>query len=122
MTPTLNKNVLTIYERSIHERRPYLDRIELRLASHRLEKYIESTGYMCPVDAFIEQINFWFPGRRVKRPTEDYGTQLEFEFPKYDPNANIKPTKVPSGEESWDDDDVVWEYDDIEEKDNDLPF
>lgn len=119
---TLNKNVLTDYERSIYERRPYLDRIELRLAARRLEKYIVSTGYLCPVDAFIEQINFWFPGRRIKRPTDDYGTQLEFEFPKYDINANIKPTNVPSGEESWDDDDVVWEYDDVEEKDNDLPF
>lgn len=118
----LNTNVLSEYEKAIYSRRPYLDRLELSIAAKRLNKYVISTGYLCPIDAYIEQINFWFPGRKIHRPICRDIIQLELEFPNWDSNAQLKAPNVPSGNENFDDE-VSWEWDDDKNEDNhDLPF
>jgi len=72
------------YEDMIRNRRPYYNRIELKNAGLFLEKQSKATGYLCMVDASIEQLNYWFPKVIRKRPRAEYGVQLMIEFPNID--------------------------------------
>lgn len=70
-----------MYENDIKKRRPYYNFLELKAASQFLEEQVKRTGYLCPIDAYVEQIAFWFPKIIRKRPRAEYGVQLMIEFP-----------------------------------------
>ena len=78
------------YEDMIKNRRPYLNRNELRKAAISFQDKVRSTGYICPIDAAIEQINVWYPGTVKRRPIEEYGVQLTIDF-VYMPLSEPKP-------------------------------
>lgn len=110
----------------IQNRRPYFNHLELKRATLFLEKQIKATGYLCPIDAAIEQVSYWYPGIIRKRPIEDYGIQLELNFPRWDVHASFPKCSIPTGEEKDED----WNNYDLEEdellvnelEENDLPF
>lgn len=81
------------YEDMIKRRRPYFNSIELKKAAISFQEKVLSTGYICPIDAAIEQINVWYPDIIKKRPIEEYGIQSTIDF-VYTPLIEPKPKET----------------------------
>jgi len=93
----------------------------LKKATEFLEIQIKATGYLCPIDAAIEQVNYWYPGIIKKRPIEDYGIQLELDLPNWDKSTHKLPPSEATGLEEWNDyEEEEEEIEDMEEYG--LPF
>lgn len=113
-----------LFNSFIQNRRPYFNRMEQQRAALFLEQQARSCGYICIIDAAMEQLNIWFPNIIKKRPIEDYGIQLELDLPNWDKKAHLPTCSVPTGEEKED----VWnDYYEEEElveewEEYDLPF